>query len=189
MELPKIPIYNATISEDDFSEGLFGISFVESGAVLQDFITMAEQHKPIIFKNEERHEVVGVLLIPNQLIYRNDANGEYYIRWGKEMIERAAVRMAQTLAYQNFTLDHSWFLGLSDEREYEQSTVSGVECLRLWVTEDKDDSLYTEYGFDVRKCPVGTLAIHVKVDNDELWRQCKDGTFNSFSIEGVVSYE
>lgn len=189
MELPKLPIYNAVLDADDFDQGIAGVSFVESGAVLQDFITMAGQTKPVVFRNDEKREIVGVLLIPNQLIYRNDGSREYYIKWSRETIETAAVRMAATLAYQNFTLDHSWFLGLSGERDYEQSTVSGVECKRLWITEGTDDPLYTDYGFDARKCPVGTLAIHVKVDNDELWRQCKDGTFNSFSIEGVVRYE
>jgi hypothetical protein len=48
-----------------------------------------------------------------------------------------------------------------------------------------DDTKPTPKGFD--KAPNGSWFVSYKVDNDEVWAQVKDGTFNGFSVEGVFS--
>ena len=48
-----------------------------------------------------------------------------------------------------------------------------------------DEMKPTPKGFD--KLPNGSWFVSYKVDNDDVWKQVKDGTFKGFSVEGVFS--
>lgn len=182
----KLDIYEVEVGEEDF---LYGISLVDCPAIQQNWITFKDDRKPALFAIEDgmKREIVSPLLINSQLIYRCDERGEYFVRWSQKAIEDIAVKLMETICYNNFTLSHEWFSTLSD-KEYKETLVNGITTLELWITEDAQDKLYTEYGYSTAQVPVGSLAIHCKVENPDLWERIRSGEFKGFSIEGFVSY-
>lgn len=195
MDIQLLDIYDVVLGDGD---GIAGISLVDAPAISQRWLMQRAQaqaqaqapvRRPIaLHEDGDAHLLISPILIPQQLIYRRDGSYEYFIRWSRKAIEAAALRMSASLSYNRFSLNHEWFCGGSPE-PYEETLASGIVCERLWVTENTADPLYTAYGFKPEKCPVGTLCIAARVNDDDLWMRCKAGEFQGFSIEGFVSYE
>ena len=177
----NLPIYDVTLGENDI--GLTAISLVDYPAIEVDFIAMRKENQPI-FLQRDKHEIVGPLLIPDQLIYRRTQAGEpYYIRWSADTIKMAAERYVLNGWFENFTEMHSWFE--NPEGKYEDSFVKNIYLLRLWIIEDEEnDDAKKLYGFDL---PKGTLMAHAKVLNRHLWKEIKEGNLRGFSIESFMS--
>ena len=177
----NLPIYDVTLGDDDI--GLTAISLVDYPAIEVDFIAMKKENQPI-FLQRDKHEIVGPLLIPDQLIYRRTQAGEpYYIRWSADTIKMAAERYVLNGWFENFTEMHSWFE--NPEGKYEDSFVKNIYLLRLWIIEDEEnDDAKKLYGFDL---PKGTLMAHAKVLNRHLWKEIKEGNLRGFSIESFMS--
>ena len=177
----SMPIYDVTLGENDI--GLTAISLVDYPAIEVDFIAMRKENQPI-FLQRDKHEIVGPLLIPDQLIYRRTQAGEpYYIRWSADTIKMAAERYVLNGWFENFTEMHSWFE--NPEGKYEDSFVKNIYLLRLWIIEDEEnDDAKKLYGFDL---PKGTLMAHAKVLNRHLWKEIKEGNLRGFSIESFMS--
>lgn len=179
--LLNLPIYDITLGDDDI--GLTAISLVDYPAIEENFIAMKSEKQPI-FLQSDKHEIVGPLLIPDQLIYRNGADGNpYYIRWSADTIKMAAERYVLNGWWNNFTEMHSWFE--NPATKYEDSFVKNIYLLRLWIIEDEaTDDANNKYGFNL---PKGTLMAHAKVLNRHLWKEIKEGNLRGFSIESFIS--
>lgn len=178
----NLPIYDVTLGEDDI--GLTAISLVDFPAIEENFIAMKSMKNQPIFLQRDKHEIVGPLLIPDQLIFRKTQAGEpYYIRWSAETIKMAAERFVMNGWWNNFTEMHSWFD--HPDTKYEDSFVNNIYLLRLWIIEDEQgDDAKQLYGFDL---PKGTLMAHAKVLNRRLWKEIKEGNLRGFSIESFMS--
>ena len=178
----KFPIYDITL--DGSEEGLTAISFVDDPAIRRDFIYFSKE-KPMIFLfDDEKREVVSPILIPNQLILRQDENGAfYYIRWTEEVIRECAYRYLSNGWFNNFTIMHPMFY--NEELTYEDVLQNDVEMLRMWIVEEPDaDDINVKYGFDL---PKGTLCVHLKIGNEALWSRIKSGELRGLSIEAFTS--
>jgi hypothetical protein len=53
-----------------------------------------------------------------------------------------------------------------------------------WIIEDEQKDKSKLYGFDL---PKGTWMISMKVNNDEVWNDVKEGKVKGFSIEGYFA--
>ena len=92
----KIPVYEAKIKGTD-NTGIFAMSFVELPANESNFVTLKRQHPVKLSINKQKQVLTGVVLIPDQLIYRNDSQlGEYYLKFSISEIERIALKMMRT---------------------------------------------------------------------------------------------
>ena len=66
----RLPIYRATIDNSD-DTGMFVVSLVDEPAVEVDFLAFDKQTEQLEFaiQDEEQRKVLGVVMIPNKLIY------------------------------------------------------------------------------------------------------------------------
>lgn len=180
----NIPIYDIELNEDDI--GLVGVSFVDYPAIQRDFIAFNDKEIRVYFSSEEKKEVVSPILIPDQLLYRESQGRPYYIRWKADMIAKVAERFILNGFFNNVSLQHEWFNAYDTDKKYEDTLLKDVSTLRVWITEDENDDLYTLYGYKVEDVPLGSLAIHYKVCNAELWAKIKSGEVKGLSIEGFI---
>lgn len=180
-----IPIYDVVLDLTDFEQGLFAVSFVDAPAIQVDFIAMKEQKPFKVYYSKTKHEIISPILIPNQLIYRCDQRGEFYIRWTKESIEQAAFNMLINNRVNWTTEMHP--MSTNPDLTYKDCILDNVYMKRLWIIDDpKTDDANTKYGFDL---PEGTLMAHYKVNNRQLWQKIVSGELKGLSIEAVAELE
>lgn len=149
--------------------GVHAISVVEDPAIGVDFVALSDEKRYVTLASEERKMLYGALLIPDQLIYRYDeTQGEYYVKYSKETIEKIAHNYFKQNLHHNATLEH-------------ESPVVGLTLVESWLIEGENDKS-KEFGFSL---PVGTWFGGMKVENDEVWNKVKSGEVKAFSIEGM----
>lgn len=180
----EFPIYDVII--DDNSLGLTAISLVDEPAIMQDFVAfkaMTEQQM-IWMSSREKREIVSPILIPNQLILRQNDKGElYYIRWTADTIKLAAEKYIANGWFNNFTVMHPTFY--NKDMKYEDALEKDVYMLRIWTIDNAEtDDANTKYGFNL---PEGTLMVHFKVHNRKIWQRIKSGELKGVSIEAFTS--
>lgn len=173
--MKKLPIYNALITTEN--TGLQRISLVESPAVLSNFLAFDEDKQEVKFavQDEEKREVLGVVMRADFPIYRCDSqNGEYYVKYGKETIKLMSQKMLSDGVQNKVNLQHQ-----------ENSDVKGVEMFECFI---KDTEMgVSPKGFE--NIEDGSLFARFKVNNDDVWNGIKDGDFRGFSLEGLFVFE
>ena len=179
-----LPIYKITVDEENL--GLTAVSFVDDPAIDVDFVYFSKE-KSLFQFNDEKREVVSPILIPDQLIYRVAEDGTpYYIKWTREVIEQCAKRYLSNQYNNNVTIMHPQFY--DETLSYEDVLEDDVFLVRMWIIDDVEtDIANTEYGFN--KLPQGTLMVHYKVLNEELWQRIKSGELKGLSIEATARLE
>ena len=160
------------ILDEEQEGGIEAISIVESPAIESDFVALESQEVKLAEVDKEKKILLGALLIPNKPIYRNGAEGDYYIFFSKETIVKAS-QMYLKNGYQNKpTLEHA-------------KALNGLTLVESWIVESETQDKSRKYGLDV---PVGTWMGAVKVDNDKVWDEyVKTNKVKGFSIEGYFA--
>ena len=165
-------IIELILDEEDFEAGVEAISIVENPAIESDFVALKNQEVKLAEVSSEKKILIGPLLIPNKPIYRNGSEGEYYIYFSKETIEKASQMFLQNGNQSNSTLEHA-------------RALNGLTLVESWLVEDKAKDKSAVYGLDV---PVGTWMGSVKVNNDSVWNEfVKTKKVKGFSIEGYFA--
>lgn len=168
----KLPIYRVVADESE----IYGMSVVQDPANEQSFVMFSkDEPKKFIacFESEEKHNIIGVALIPNQLVYRCDDYGnEFYITFEADTIEKLAHKYIGNGFNTYMTKDHyDWAEGLS--------------IAESWIkTSENDKSV--DYGIDA---PIGSWLLMAHCDSIDLWQSFKDGKRTGFSIESMVQLE
>lgn len=166
---PDLPIYKVILDESE-KTGVFAMSFVQSPAVERDFIYFSEPLELISFQSDEHRIVTGVVLRPNQLIYRNSNGFEYYIQFDKEAIEKARDKFHKYNYTSSVTLEHA-------------SPTSDVYVVESYLVNRSRQIVPVEFA-DIED---GAWILSYKIDNLELWNSIKESNkFNGFSIEAVI---
>ena len=124
--------------------------------------------------DKEKQMLYGPFLIPNMLIYRSDdTNGEYYVRFSAEEIDKIASKFNSDLNSKNINLQHS-------DKKVEAFVAQN------WVIdggEDKSKNL----GFDL---PEGTWFGGVKIIDKAFWdEKVKTNEVKGFSVEILADLE
>ena len=164
------------IFKKDETEGVFGISLVESPAMESNFIALSEQ-KEIQLKaiDNEKRILLGAVLIPNKPIYRNQNGKEFNIVFPAETIRLSMENFFEQGYQSASTLEHDNKQKLKD-----------VTFVESWIKESELDKS-VHYGMDE---PVGTWFAAMKVNNDEIWNDfVKTGKVKGFSIDGFFDLE
>lgn len=169
----QLPIYDIVLSEENQGVGM--ISLVDEPAIQVNWIKLAKQEQQLLFKTDvDKQMLYGPFLIPNKLIYRFDEiNGEYYVRFKKEEIEKIASKFNEDLNNKNINFMH---------------TDEPVDAFvaQNWIienTQDKSQGL----GFDL---PEGTWFGGVKVKDSEFWKnKVKNEEVKGFSVEILADLE
>lgn len=159
------------------SKGVFAISLVNAPATEETFIAMAKQDKIVKFAkvDEEQRILMGLVLQPEQLIYRVDEDGnEFEMFFSAETIKDFSQNFFQSGFQLNSKLEH-------DE------TIENVTFVESWLVADSKKDKSAAYGLSY---PVGSWLVSMKVDNDDIWNNyIKTGELKGFSIDGMVELE
>lgn len=173
----KLPVYNCVIDENTNDDtGIYAISFVDCPANETDFITLSKQ-EVFMNKDEKKQILTGVVLKPEQLIYReNAALGEHYIKFSAGQIEKIAQKMMKTgIALHNTTHQH-------------QMPLNGNYMTELWIIENPENDKSNALGF--HNLPKGTLMCSYKIEDETYWNnEVMTGNVKGFSLEGLFSQE
>ena len=165
-------IIELILDEDQEETGVEAISIVESPAIESDFIALKDQEMKLAKVSEDKKILIGALLIPNKPIYRKGDEGDYYIYFSKDTVQKASQLYLQNGYQHNSTLEHN-------------ETLKGLTLVESWIVEDEVQDKSRKYGLNV---PVGSWIGAVKVNNDEIWQEyVKTNKVKGFSIEGYFA--
>jgi len=118
---------------------------------------------------------MGLVLQPEQLIYRVDENGnEFEMFFSEETIRDFSQNFFQSGFQLNSKLEHD-------------TPIEGVTFTESWLVADPKKDKSAAYGLSY---PVGSWLVSMKVDNDDIWNNyIKTGELRGFSIDGMVELE
>lgn len=164
-------IVELIIDEKDETSGIDAVSLVESPAIESNFLALKKHEVELKEIDAEKRIVLGAALIPNKQIYRtNEKKEEYYIYFSEKTVRKASELFLMNGNQNNATLEHN-------------EKLKGMSVVESWIVEGENDKS-KNYGFDV---PKGTWMIAMKVNNDKVWQQVKEGKIKGFSIEGYFA--
>jgi len=165
-------IIELVIDENDEMSGIDAVSVVSSPAIEENFIALHKHEVELKEIDTEKRILMGAALVPNKQIYRrNDKNEEYHIYFSKETVRKASELFLMRANQNNATYEHD-------------KKLSGMSVVESWIIEDEKKDKSAKYGFSL---PVGTWMISMKVNNDEVWKDVKEGKVKGFSIEGYFA--
>lgn len=164
----KLKCYDVSLESD-----VFAISLVEEPAIESNFLALAKQ-KPlqVFLEREDKHMLVGAVLVPNKPIYRNQNGEEFYVQFSSQTIEKLAHNFLMSDRIYSFTEQH-------------EEIADNVAVVESWIKLSENDKS-VEYGLEA---PIGTWFIAAKVDNDDLWAKVKNGELNGFSVEAFCNLD
>ena len=165
-------IVELIIDEKDLDSGISAVSVVESPAIEENFVALKKHQLELKEIDNEKRILMGAALVPNKQIYRrNEKNEEYYIFFSKETVRKASELFLMRNNQNNATYEH-------------EQKLNGMSVVESWIIEDSKHDKSKKYGFDL---PEGTWMISMKVNNEDVWRDVKDGKVKGFSIEGYFA--
>jgi hypothetical protein len=176
MEVYKITYKN--LEEQDEFEGVYAISLVEDPANEMQFIMLSNTKKDVLkLANKEKQLLTGVVLIPNQKIYRRDENGkEFEIFFEADVIEKLSQDFLKNGFQKNSTYNHN-----------ESKWLKDISVVEQWIVEDPENDKANALGF--KDLPKGTWMVTFKV-SDEVWGEyVKTGKVKGFSIDAFLDME
>lgn len=192
----NLPLYTLDIDTDVPDEG--GVDFValvDRPAIKKGFLAFTDhEHKhiglkllselsisfsenktqimPLTFR-DDRRIVSGPLMLADTPIYRIDEEGEYYVSFPANVIERIAVKFYQQGKQANVNEMHD-----------PSKKVEGVTMFESFLV-DASRGIAPMQGY--KDAPEGSWFGSFKVDNNEIWQSIKAGEYMGFSVEGMFS--
>ena len=165
-------IIELIIDENDEMSGIDAVSVVQSPAIEENFIALNKHEVELKKIDEEKRILMGAALIPNKQIYRvNEKKEEYYIYFSEQTVRKASELFLMRSNQNNATYEH-------------KDKLEGLSVVESWIIDDEKTDKSRLYGFDL---PKGTWMISMKVNNDEVWNDVKEGKVRGFSIEGYFA--
>lgn len=171
--MAKLETIELFIDESEVKDGIDAISLVKFPAIEENWVAL-NQHK-IEFKSidEEKKIIIGLALVPDKEIYRRNGDYEYNIVFSKDTVKKAAQLYLKRLKVNNATLEH-------------ETEVNGVSVVESWIVEDPARDKTAIYNLNAVE---GAWAVVMSIQNEEVWKEVKAGTYLGLSIEGNFSDE
>jgi hypothetical protein len=164
-------IVELIIDEKDKLSGIDAVSVVHSPAIEENFIALNKHEIELKEVDAEKRILMGAALIPDKQIFRRNEKEEYYIFFSKDTVRQASELFLMNSNQNNATYEH-------DQK------LKGLSVVESWIIEDSKTDKSRLYNFNL---PVGTWMISMKVNNDDVWKDVKDGKVKGFSIEGYFA--
>ena len=170
----NLPIFELILNGQEF-EGVYANSLVSDPANQMPLFAFSKEKVKTIMSSDEKRMIAGVFLVPEQLIFRRDLEGnEFYVKFTKETIEQVVKLFAKNNNFNRFNREHS-------------TDLDGVFLTQTWIV-GEEDKIYS-YGFTKEQVPVGSWVGLAYVENDVVWSDVKEGKYRGFSIEGFFDAE
>ena len=165
-----IKTYEATFKEEN--DGVFAISLVNDPATTELFVALSKQKEIALSEvDKEQRIVMGLVLQPDQLIYRKQNNEEFNIVFRSDTIKELSYNFFKSGFQLNSKLEH-------DE------PLKGVTFVESWLVENSAIDKSANFGMSY---PKGSWIATMKIDNDEIWNDyVKTGKVKGFSVDAMV---
>jgi hypothetical protein len=166
-------IVELVIDEKDSLSGIDAVSVVHSPAIEENFIALAKHEIELKEIDSEKKILMGAALVPDKQIYRvnEKTKEEYYIYFSADTVRKASELFLMNSNQNNATYEHD-------------KKLKGMSVVESWIIEDEKHDKSVKYGFSL---PKGTWMISMKVNNDDVWKDVKEGKVKGFSIEGYFA--
>ena len=168
-------IVELILDDQQMASGIDAISIVEAPAIESNFIALKSHEIKFAQVDAEKRILMGPVLIPDKPIFRKQVmNGEmqeFYVYFSKDTVRKASQMFLLKGNQGNATIEH-------------ELAVQGVCMVETWIKEDMEKDKSAIYGMND---PIGTWMGCLKVTNDEVWADAKNGKFKGFSIEGYFA--
>jgi hypothetical protein len=170
-----IPIYKITI-EDEFADGenlgIEMIAFTKLPAIKVKGMAFSAEKK-MIFADDLKYRITAPAMIPMDIYRNNKEDGEYYVQFTAEVIEKIHAKFMADLKNRDiFNLEHD-----TDKKV-------PAYILETWVVDNPtQDKAFSTFGIEV---PKGTLMLTVQVTDPEYYNKLVEDGQVGFSIEGFL---
>jgi hypothetical protein len=165
--------YRAKFNPD--AKNVYGVSLVENPAMEGDFIQFSKQELQFADVDKDKRRVMGLILEPNKLIYRNQNGNEFNIVFTEQDIENVAYNFQKQANQSTSTIEHS------------NQNIEGVTFVETWLVENPKVDKSSNFGFSY---PKGSWMGVMQLDNDEVWNDyVKSGKVKGFSIDAFMQLE
>jgi len=140
------------------------------------FITLKKQDNIIKLAEVDKKErtLLGIALIPDKPIYRNQDGQEFFITFPKETIKSSAHDFLKKGFQLNSKLEH-------------EAEIKGISFCESWIIKDPKNDTANAYGLPKEDIVEGAWVLKMKCENDEIYQAALDGTIKGFSIDGLFS--
>ena len=167
--------YEAIYDED--SENIFSVSLVESPAMESAFIALSKQEViertiKLAEVDKKEHTLLGVVLIPDRPVYRNQDGKEFYVTFPKETIKASAHDFFKKGFHRNSSLEH-------------ETKLTGISFVESWMIADPKNDTANAYNLPKEDIVEGAWVMKMKCDNEEVYQKALDGEIKGFSIDGL----
>jgi len=161
---------------DAAKKNVYSISLVDDPAMESMFIALKKQEECIKLAEVDKIErtLLGVVLIPNKPIYRNQNGEEFYITFPKETIQASAHNFFKSGFQLNSKLEH-------------EAPIDGISFVESWIVKDPKNDTANAYGLDSNDIVEGSWIVKMKCENDEIYQKALSGEINGFSIDGLFN--
>ena len=165
-------LYELQIQDNE--DEIFAISLVENPAIESDFMYFGKETQMFAAVDNDKHMLIGAILIPDKKIIRVEADGTpYEVFFTKETVAKLAQNYLAKKYTDRATLEHD-------------SKIKGVTLVESWVKDGQFDKS-NNYGLNL---PKGTWVGMFKITDDKIWNDyIKNGKVKGFSIEGLFSHK
>lgn len=165
----KRRVYEMVINDND-ETGVDINSFVDKPAHLRSFEVYGKQ-KDKYEVNQEKRQVTGVMILANFEIYRKDDQlGEHWVIFRPNEIEKIRNKFFAQGYNVNTNVQH-------------KVMVKGATLVESYIVDSKNPRA-AGVPEALGEVPDGSWIGTYKIENEALWQDCKNGTFNGFSVEG-----
>lgn len=172
--IKDFPLYECVIEEKD--DGFIAMSLVDFPATEVEWMAFSEQKEiqKYSIANKDEQIIYGVVMVADTPIFRRDEDGfEYYVTYSKDTLQKMAEKMINEDRCNQVDINHNG-----------EILPKGKVALRELFIKDEKNGI-NPIGFENVKD--GSLFCKYKVNDEQLWLQCKDGTFTGFSLAGFFT--
>ena len=171
------------VIKDEEEHGVYALSLVDTPATGDETVLLSAEKEQVELSevlgnnqmvqlaevDKEKQLIMGVVLMPNQPIYRKSGEREYNIHFKAHTIEKAAYLYMSQLNNNNATVQH-------------KKPVTGVSVVESWIVLDSQKDKSAMYG---KEYPVGSWAVVMRVHDTAKWEEYKENGTTNISLEGV----
>lgn len=160
-------VYDIALNNDE--QGVFAYSLVEEPANETEFIFLSKEQESFCLSSDEKRNITGLFLVPEQKIPRTNDRGEkYFIKFSAKNIEEISRRALKTGALNSVNIRHSGKL------------LEGITPSETWIV-GKNDKIHAHMSAD--KAIEGSWAFTAHVADVDMWNDIKESGLKGFSIE------
>lgn len=171
----KIYIIDLNYLDSDEDYGVKNIAFTTNPAIKLTGLALSDVEKQLIFEDEKKMQICAPLLVPMKVYRYDNKDGDFYVQFTEEVIEKVAKNMMKNLSMSGqesiFTNEHT-----------DQKLNAYIFELMLVDNEKKQSFIKENYNYDM---PLGGVWLTVQCDDAGTYDYIVENKKMGFSIDGL----